>query len=126
MSVAAPAHSSYGHTVRTLRTPRDTEYDLLARITGRLQAALPHARGVLSPALVAALHDNLRVWTTFAADLSLADNALSPELRGRLFYLAQFTRHHTDQVLKGAAVADVLFEINTAVMRGLRGDRVTQ
>lgn len=124
MSAAAHAQSSYGHSARSLRTPRDVEYELLARITGRIQANLPHARGRLSPDLVAALHENQRMWVAFATDLAHADNGFPQELRARLFYLAEFTGKHTAQVLAGEAIANVLAEINTAVMRGLRGHRV--
>lgn len=124
MSAAAHAQSNYGHSARSLRTPQDTEYELLARITGRLQANLPHARGRLSAALVEALHDNQRMWIAFATDLAHPENGFSPDLRARLFYLAEFTQHHTAQVLAGKAIANVLAEINTAVMRGLRGHRV--
>ncbi len=124
MSAAAHAQSSYGHSARSLKTPRDVEYELLARITGRIQAHLPHARGRLAPDLVAALHENRRMWITFASDLAHPDNGFPQELRARLFYLAEFTDKHSSQVLAGAANADVLTEINTAVMRGLRGHRV--
>lgn len=123
MSVAAHAKTTYAHHAQTLKTPRDIEYDLLARITGRIQAQLPHARGRASADLIAALHDNRRLWTAFAADLAGAGNAFPDELRARLFFLAEFTTRHTDQVLAGAATADVLADINTAVMRGLRGQR---
>ncbi|GAB4260374.1 MAG: flagellar biosynthesis regulator FlaF [Pararhodobacter sp.] len=121
MSVAAHAQSTYATHARTLKTPRDIEYDLLARITGRLRDQLPHARGRTTPALVSALNDNRRLWTAFAADLANEGNAFAADLRARLFYLAEFTYRHTDQVLNGSATADVLVEINTAVMRGLRG-----
>ena len=124
MSAAAHAQSHYGHAARSLRTPRDIEYELLARITGRLQSLLPHPRGNLTAPLVEALHDNRRMWIAFATDLAHPGNGFPQELRARLFYLAQFTGQHTEQVLAGHALADVLAEINTAVMRGLRGHRV--
>lgn len=124
MSAAAHAHLHYAHPARPLKTHRDIEYDLMAGITGRLKSALPHALGRLSPALAAALHDNSRMWAAFASDLAHADNAFAPNLRGRLFYLAEFTHHHTDKVLNGQATADVLVDINMAVMRGLRGPTV--
>ena len=124
MSVAAHAQTTYGHHARTLKTPRDIEYDLLARITGRIQAQLPHARGRTDAALVAALNDNRRLWAAFAADLAHPDNDFPPDLRARLFYLAEFTAKHTAQVLSGGATAEALAEINTAVMRGLRGQTV--
>ena len=121
MSVAGHARSTYANHAHALKAPRDIEYDMLARITGRIRDHLPHARGRTPAALIAALHDNRRLWTTFAADLADAGNGFPPELRARLFYLAEFTLQHTEQVLTGIATADVLVEINTAVMRGLRG-----
>jgi flagellar protein FlaF len=125
MSVAAHARSTYASHAQSLKTPRDVEYDVLARITGRIQAQLPQPRGRASSALISALHDNRRLWTAFASDLADSENALAQDLRARLFYLAEFTIRHTDKVLSGAATADVLAEINTAVLRGLRGHGVS-
>lgn len=126
MSAAAHAQSSYAHPARPLKTPRDIEYDLMAGITGRLKAALPHAKGRLSPPLAAALHDNSRMWATFATDLAHPDNAFADDLRGKLISLAEFTLQHTARVLAGSATADALVDINMAIMRGLRGSRVRQ
>jgi flagellar protein FlaF len=123
MSAAAHAQSSYAHPARPLKTPRDIEYDLMAGITGRLTAALPPTRGRLNPSLVAALHDNSRMWAAFATDLANPGNAFPSDLRANLFALAEFTLKHSAKVLRDEATADVLIEINTAVMRGLRGSR---
>jgi len=125
MSVAAHAITTYGLNTRTLKTPRDIEYEVIARITGRLQAQLPHEKGRTSADLIAALNDNRRLWTAFATDLADSGNGFPPDLRGRLFYLAEFTLRHTVLVLSGAAVADPLVDINTSVMRGLRGQQVS-
>lgn len=124
MSVAAHAQTTYGSQARMLKTPRDIEYEVLARITGRLQTCLPHTRGHADTVLVSALTDNRRLWTAFAADLAGPDNGFPRDLRAGLFYLAEFTLRHTAKVLSGQATADVLAEINTAVMRGLRGQKV--
>ncbi len=124
MSVAAHALSTYGFHARALKTPRDIEYDVLARITGRLQSELPHARGRISPGLAAAMDDNRRLWSAFAGDLANPGNGFPQELRARLFSLSEFTLKHTAQILAGSATADILAEINTAVMRGLRGQEV--
>lgn len=123
MSVAAHARSTYAQHAQTLKTPRDIEYDALARITGRLQDNIPHPRGRISAGLAAALHDNRRLWTAFAADLAGPGNGLPEELRARLLFLADFTQRHSAQVIAGAATADALVDLNTAVMRGLRGQR---
>lgn len=124
MSAAAHAQTHYAHPARPLKTPRDIEYDLMAAITGRIKAALPHTPGRLDPPLVAALHDNSRMWAAFATDLAHPHNAVTDELRGKLFYLAEFSLHHGAKVLKGQVTADVLVDINMAVMRGLRGPKV--
>ena len=121
MSVAAHAISTYGLNTKTLKTPRDIEYDVLARITGRLQKQLPHEPGRTSPELIAALDENRRLWTAFAMDLAIPENGFPQELRARLFYLAEFTFQHTIKVLGGNADAEILADINTSVMRGLRG-----
>ena len=102
------------------RTPRALEYDLLARLTARLTAASSRRRDD-HPAFVRALNDNLTLWSTLAADVAGDGNGLPPQLRARLFYLYQFTAHHTRAILDGQGAVDVLVDINTAVMRGLRG-----
>ena len=124
MSLAAHAHAPYGVFAQAVRTPRDIEYGVLARVTGQLQAHLPQPEGVVTPSLARALADNQRLWTVFAADLAHPDNAFPSDLRARLFYLAEFTLHHTARVLAGTAQAQALVDINTAVMRGLRGIEV--
>lgn len=121
MSVAAHARTHYGHHARALKTPRDIEYEVLAQITGRIQAELPHETGRVNGDLARALNENRRLWAAFAADLAHKDNAFPQSLRAQLFYLAEFTLKHTADVLMGKARADVLAEINTSVMRGLKG-----
>ena len=118
------AQDAYGAHARATRTPRDTEYDAIARITRRLsEAAQPE--GDLA-GLAAALLDNRRLWSTLAADIAQPENPLPAELKARLLYLAEFTDAHSRKVLSGDATADPLIDVNTAVMRGLRnGSRPT-
>jgi flagellar protein FlaF len=121
MTALAQAQSAYARPDAPGRTPRALEYELFARVTRQLSAAAtgrPAGRG----ALVRALHDNLALWRTLAADVAEGGNALPPELRARLFYLYEFSDQHSRKVLDGQAEAGVLVEINTAVMRGLRGE----
>jgi flagellar biosynthesis activator protein FlaF len=116
------AHRSYARPDTPARSPRDIEYDLLARITRRLTAATATADTGFG-ALVAALHDNEEMWRTFAMDVAEPTNGLPAELRAKLYYLYEFTAHHSPKVRDGSASVDVLVDINTAVMRGLRGER---
>lgn len=119
------AHSAYARPDAPARSPRTIEYDLFARVTRALSAATA-AKGAAKHADIAtlarALHDNGRMWRVLACDVAEPGNALPAQLRARLFYLYQFTEAHSRKVLDGTADAGVLVEINTAVMRGLRGE----
>ncbi len=116
------ARSAYARPEAPARTPRGIEYDLLARITQRMSAAWVRKTEDF-PGFVDALAANLRLWSTLAADVAGPQNGLPAPLRAQLFYLYQFTTEHSRAVLEGRASVEVLVDINTAVMRGLRGDR---
>lgn len=123
MQSAASRMTAYADLDAPVKTPRSAEYETFARVTRRLARADSEASretpGGFSE-LAEALTDNQRLWTVLASDVAGENNGLPRELRARLFYLAEFTRQHSRQVLSGAAAAGVLVEINTAVMRGLR------
>ncbi len=122
MTALQSARSAYARPEAPARTSRSVEYDLLARTTQRMS----HSWGLRKddfPAFVEALADNLRLWSTLAVDVAQPENGLPSALRAQLFYLYQFTTEHSRAVLKGAASVEVLVDINTAVMRGLRGDK---
>ncbi|WP_296476171.1 flagellar biosynthesis regulator FlaF [Roseinatronobacter sp.] len=120
MNAHALAVASYGNPTTALKTARSAEYDVIARITSRLRKAIDSG-SVAFPALAEAMTENRRLWTEFAIDLASSDNQLPEGLRAQLLNLAQFTMTHTNAVLEGRASADVLVEINTAIMRGLSG-----
>lgn len=113
------AQSAYCGAAAPTRTARDTEYDVFARCTRALSAAQDGFGGF--PALARALNDNRRLWNALAADVSGEGNGLPAPLRAGLFYLAEFTHHHSRRVLAGEADVAALIDVNTAVMRGLRG-----
>jgi flagellar biosynthesis activator protein FlaF len=121
MNVATHAHSLYGQA-RSLKTPRDLEYEVFARITGQLVSALTASDRQITPALATALHENRRFWTVLAIDLADPNNAFPKELRARLFYLAEVILAATDRILAGSDEGNLLIDLNTAVMRGLRGE----
>lgn len=124
MSAAAHAHSKYGHVSRAIKTPRDIEYELIAGITGRLKAAKPAKPGRVDTELAGTLLDNARMWSAFAVDLAHPENGIPEDLRARLMALAQFTLQHTLRIHAGTGTIEALIDINTAIMRGLRGERV--
>jgi flagellar protein FlaF len=115
------ARSVYARPEAPQKTPRSLEYDLLARITKRLAQAAA-ARRENFPALMAALDENLRLWSTLASDVADSGNTLPSKLRAQLFYLYEFTNLHSKAVRADKGSVEVLVDINTAVMRGLRGE----
>jgi len=115
------ARAAYGRSDAPARNQRNQEYDLLARCTQRLAQAWPRRREDFA-ALAMALTENLQLWSTLAADVAASGNLLPPPLRAQLFYLYEFTAGHSRAILDNRGSVDVLVDINTAVMRGLRGE----
>jgi flagellar protein FlaF len=111
---------AYARHETPVRSLRSIEYDLIAQVTQRLRNAWAR-RDSDFPGLVAALTDNQRLWSTLASDVAQPENGLPAPLRARLFYLYEFTVHHSRAVLDKGASVEVLTDINTAVLRGLRG-----
>ena len=121
MTVHLMARRAYARPDVSARNPRSVEYDLLARCTADLNGAW-NRRDTDFATLAKALDANLRLWATLGADVADPGNALPRPLRAQLFYLYEFTAHHSRAILEGASSVSVLVDINTAVMRGLRGE----
>jgi flagellar protein FlaF len=118
------ARDAYARPDAPARNARAVEYELFVRMTRALSAAWAQRKQNHS-ALVTALYDNGKMWRTLAVDVADIGNELPSALRAQLFYLYEFTTEHSRKVLDGTASAEVLVEINTAVMRGLRGGGVS-
>jgi flagellar biosynthesis activator protein FlaF len=118
LDLARTAYASPGTPARTLR---GIEYDLFARVTHRLKTAQTRGRADFA-AMAKALHENRQLWIALASDVAEPGNELPAPLRAQLFYLYEFTEQHSAKVLEGTASAEVLIDINTAVMRGLRSE----
>jgi len=123
VNVIEQAQHAYSQNQVTISTDRAMEAQLIGRITSRLRAAhLPGRQNF--PKLVAAVHENRRMWTTMAAEVADGENALPPQLRAQIFYLAEFTEHHSQKIIRGNADVSALIDVNTAVLRGLNGQGV--
>ena len=120
IAYSVAARAAYARPEAPQRNPRALEYDLLARATKRLSQA-SCCKSEDFPSLIAALDENQRLWSTLAADVAEKGNGLPAKLRAQLFYLYEFTTQHSRAVRDQKASVDVLIDINTAVMRGLRG-----
>jgi len=112
------AQRAYTPDQSGMRSPRSVEYEAFARVTRRLRSAAREEAG--HGELIAALHENRKLWNFMAAAVADPGNQLAPDLRARLFHLAQFTTAHSRKVADNRAGVDALVEINTAIMRGLR------
>lgn len=119
MNALNMAKAAYAPSQSAVRTPRATEYEAFARATHRLKAAAAQGKEGFSR-LVGAVHDNRQLWTLLAADVAENENGLPQDLRARIFYLAEFTAQYSRKILSEDADPDVLIDINTAIMRGLR------
>lgn len=125
MNAFSMARTAYGAGSTPVRTERGIEYEAFARVTGRLRGAVNLGRQGFAQ-LAEALHDNRMLWTTLAGCVADPENRLPEALRARIFYLHEFTDHHSARVLDGTASADALIDINTAIMRGLnQGEQPT-
>ncbi|MBD3785496.1 MAG: flagellar biosynthesis regulator FlaF [Sphingomonadales bacterium] len=119
MNATTLAKTAYANPDQPTRTLRGIEYELFARVTHRLKSAALGGKENFA-GLARAVYENRRLWTVIAADVSSSENALPAPLRARLFYLSEFTQAHSRRVLAGEVGVDVLVDINTSIMRGLR------
>ncbi|MFC3612197.1 flagellar biosynthesis regulator FlaF [Lutimaribacter marinistellae] len=124
MTALSHARQAYAAAAAPIRTPRNTEYEAISRITSRLRQAVVGNKEVGFAELAEALHANHRLWSLLAAQVADEANELPRGLRAQLFYLAEFTHQHTPKVLAGKAGAEPLLDINTSILRGLRSGEV--
>lgn len=124
MNIINQAQLAYAPRNSAIRCDRSTEYQLFSKTTARLRATAARLPKHF-PDFAEAVHANRAVWTHLAVQVADADNALSDDLRARIFYLAEFTTFHSRKVLKGEADIAPLIEINTAMMRGLNAQEAT-
>ena len=113
------AERGYLGSMKSTRSERRTEYEVIAQITRELRDAAARARKDF-PAYVEALDRNRKLWQAFAIDVSHDENPLPDELRARIFYLAEFTENHTRKILRERVSVLPLLEINMAILRGLK------
>lgn len=114
------AQSAYNPVQSAVKTERGTEHAAFERVTAQLSGAERSDASVAQRA--SAVHENRRLWTLMAANVADSRNALPKALRAQIFYLAEFTLQHSRKALSDGASLAPLIDINTAVMRGLRGE----
>lgn len=116
--MTAPDLARQAYATQTpMRPARALEYDAFAKVTRDLTRALE--TGALFARRAEALSSNERLWTFVAAAVADGANALPPETRAGLFYLSEFVRQETRDVLARRSDGTALREINLSVMKGL-------
>lgn len=119
MNALVNAKHAYASAKSPTSTPKDLEFEAIARITRRMITASRQGRTGFS-ALAEAVHDNRKLWQIFQTDIADTGNGLPEDLKEQILYLAAFTNQYTSKVLSRKAGVAPLVEINTAIMRGLR------
>ncbi len=115
------SQARFAYSTPAIRSARGAEYAVFARVTKALKAVDETDRSTFS-ALATAVVDNQRLWGTLAEDLMDDRNQLPVELRARLISLSEFVRRHSLAVLGGRDTVAALIDINTSIMKGLRGE----
>jgi len=118
VNIIEQARQAYSPQTSALRIGRSAEHQLFTEATSRLRRTASQLPKGFA-AFAEAIHANRAIWTHFAAQVADDHNALSEDLRARIFYLSEFTSFHSRKVLKGEADVAPLVEINIAMMRGL-------
>lgn len=115
------ARSGYAQAAAPIRTDRASEYAVFAKVTAGL-SSVDETDKAQFLALARAVHDNQRLWGALEDDLLIESNGLPVPLKAQLLGIANFVRRHSAQVLGGRASVSALIDINTAIMKGLRGE----
>lgn len=111
------AQNAYGHSTAALRGSKETEYEIFTKITKDLVAAAQNPDDFT--AMLNALTRNERLWTILAKDVASEDNLLPQATRAQIFYLYEFTVHHSNLIRNGGGQISSLIEVNRTIMRGL-------
>lgn len=115
------ASQAYGNSIQSTANEKNVEYQAFAFVTQALSALDKKALDYFVKKQEA-LYNNLKLWRVLAVEVSDEKNELPTDLRANLFYLSEFTRHHTAKIHAGETDdPTVLIDINRMVMRGLRG-----
>ncbi len=119
MNYAVHNRNPYSDVKAPIRDERSSEYLAFAKITHRLHVIDSEDLTAFAD-LASALHENQRLWNILAVDVAGDGNGLPKNLRAQIFYLSEFTRFHSARVIAEKLSPNILVEINTAIMRGLR------
>ncbi len=119
MNAAQQAHQSGAEPNGPVADPHQADLQRLSYVTAGLSAALAAPDDF--PRLAQALSDNRNLWVRLVIGVADETSGVPPSLRDQILSLFKFTWEHTSLVLRDKATAEVLVDINTALLRGLEG-----
>ncbi len=120
MQTQSQVELAYANSQTSVRTARGVELEAFSSITRKLASSIEDSAQNYSQ-FAASLHNNRKLWIHLASSVADKNNRLSKELRGGIFSLAEFVDRKTSELLKSGGDAQVLLDINSEIMRGLRG-----
>jgi flagellar protein FlaF len=107
------ALARYAAQQNAAASPREIELRAFRYVNGLLATAA----GV--PARAAALHKAHQLWSLLIADLTLPDNALPPDLKGRLVSLGLWAQREAASRLDDEGSLAALIELHRDMIAGL-------
>ncbi len=112
-------YGAYAKVQTATRSHRDTEYELLGKVTGALlRAESPDAS--LQERYKALLWND-KVWSAFRCDLLEEGNTLPHALKQQLVSIANWVSKETQLALDDRRVVlETLIEVNRQIMEGLK------
>lgn len=108
--------SAYNKANRSVRSPRETERDVIGRITQQLRAAAASTDKILR---IRAVSDNLSMWYVLMTDLAADENQLPLELRARLISVGMAVVRECEQPDRTQVSLDFLITVNESLIGGL-------
>lgn len=121
--------NAYRRVMRETVSPRDTERQILLRLTTALETHAPAFAAadpssqmqILDHGLRAALTENLKFWLTLRIDLLSPENTLPDALRADLISLSVFVEKSTAAAMGGRSGLSALVSTNRSIIDGLAG-----
>ncbi len=113
------ARQGYKAVQKEMTSDKAVELRVFMSVTAQLRAVDATDKSEF-PALTAAILENLKLWKILFIDLVNPKNTLPLDLKTSLIQLSDFTESHSRRVLLGEATPDVLVDINSSVIAGLR------
>jgi flagellar protein FlaF len=122
MSTAAQQGSpkgvgAYNKSNQSIRSERETERDVIARVTHHLKLAAAKPDDTILAAR--AVSDNLSLWYVLMTDLAAEGNQLPIELRGRLISVGMAVVRECERQERDKIDIDFLIGVNQALVDGL-------